>query len=198
MRFSEMSPKYLQTMGIPLLRGQQFDNSIREDGPRVAIINETAARQIWPNEDPIGKRFKFFRDTEFTQVIGIARDSKYITLGEQATPHMYVPLVQNPNAAVTIFFRTQGDSRTVLKHGPAASTVPGPQFAHHECLAYRRSNFAVVVGLEFWRQPADSFRHDRHGSVRRRHLRSCRVFRRTAHPRIWNSHGAWARNHATC
>jgi predicted permease len=113
-QISEMSPEYLQTMGIPLLRGQQFDNSIREDGPRVAIINETAARQIWPNEDPIGKRFKFFRDTEFTQVIGIARDSKYITLGEQATPHMYVPLVQNPNAAVTIFFRTQGDPRTAL------------------------------------------------------------------------------------
>jgi putative ABC transport system permease protein len=113
-QISVVSPEYLQTMGIPLVRGQQFDNSMREDGPRVAIINETAARQIWPNEDPIGKRFKFFRDTEFTQVVGIVRDSKYNTLGEQASPYMYVPLVQNPNAAVTIFFRTQGDSRTAL------------------------------------------------------------------------------------
>jgi predicted permease len=113
-QFSVMSPEYLQTMGIPMVRGQGFDTTVREDTPRVAIINETAARQIWPNEDPIGKRFKFFRDTDFTKVIGIVRDSAYNTLGEERRPYMYVPLVQNPNTSVTLFLRTHGDPRSAL------------------------------------------------------------------------------------
>ena len=113
-QYSVVSPEYLQTMGIAMVRGQGFDSTIRENTPRVAIINETAARQIWPNEDPIGKRFTFFRDTNATQVIGIARDSTYNALGEPPRPYMYVPLIQNPNPAVTVFFRTQGDPRSAL------------------------------------------------------------------------------------
>ncbi|HEY3770293.1 MAG TPA: ABC transporter permease [Candidatus Angelobacter sp.] len=113
-QISAISDEYLKTMGIPMVRGQGFDSSVREDSPRVVVINETAARQIWPNEDPIGKRFKFFRDTDFTQVIGVVRDSKYNALGEEGRPYTYMPLVQNPDASVTIFFRTQGDPRTVL------------------------------------------------------------------------------------
>jgi predicted permease len=113
-QISSISDEYLKTMGIPMVRGQGFDSSVREDSPRVVVINETAARQIWPNEDPIGKRFKFFRDTDFTQVIGVVRDSKYNALGEQGRPYTYMPLMQSPDASVTIFFRTVGDPRTVL------------------------------------------------------------------------------------
>ena len=113
-QFGAVSPDYLQTLGIPLLRGEGFSSSVREDSPRVAIINETAARRIWPDQDPIGKRFKFFKDTEWTQVIGIARDSKYNTLGENPQPYMYVPLIQNPSPAVTLFFRTSTDPRGIL------------------------------------------------------------------------------------
>jgi predicted permease len=111
---SVVSPEYLPTMGIPMVRGQGFDGSVREETPRATIINETAAKQIWPNEDPIGKRFKFFRDTDYTKVIGVVRDSMYNNLGEQPRPYMYVALVQNPSAALTLFFRTEGDPRTVL------------------------------------------------------------------------------------
>jgi putative ABC transport system permease protein len=113
-QFSVVSPEYLQTMGIALVRGRQFDSSVRQEGPRVAIINEAAARLVWPNEDPIGKRFTFFRDNSPTQVIGIARDSKYNTLGEDPLPYIYTPLSQNPQPAVTLFFRTHADPKTVL------------------------------------------------------------------------------------
>jgi predicted permease len=113
-QFAVVTREYLQTMGIPLVRGRGFDDSLREDSPKVAVINETAARRIWPNEDAIGKRFKFFRDTEWTQVVGVARDSKYNTLGEDPLPYMYVPLVQNASPSVTLFFRTRGDPATVL------------------------------------------------------------------------------------
>jgi putative ABC transport system permease protein len=113
-QFSVNSPEYLKTLGIPMVRGQGFDSTVRENSPRVAIINETAAKQIWPNEDPIGKRFKFFRENDYTQVIGIVHDSKYNSLGEDPAPYMYVPLVQNPSGALTIFFRTNGDPRAAL------------------------------------------------------------------------------------
>jgi macrolide transport system ATP-binding/permease protein len=105
---------YLQTMGIPLLRGQNFDSSVREDSPKVAIINEAAAKRFWPNEDPIGKRFKFFGEKDFVQVIGVARDSKYNSLGEEPTSYMYVPLIQNPSTGVTLFFRSNGDPKPVI------------------------------------------------------------------------------------
>jgi hypothetical protein len=113
-QYCVVSPEYLQTMGIPMVRGQSFDGSVREDTARAAIINETAARQIWPNEDPIGKRFKFFRDADYTKVVGIVHDSTYNNLGEEPVPYMYVALVQNPSAALTLFFRSEGDPRTVL------------------------------------------------------------------------------------
>lgn len=109
-----VSPEYFKTMGIPMVRGELFDTTVREDSPHVAVINETAAREIWRNEDPIGKRFTFFRDKEPTRVIGIVRDSKYNTLGEDPRPYVYTALVQNPQPAVTVFFRTQADPSTVL------------------------------------------------------------------------------------
>jgi predicted permease len=109
-----VASEYLQTLGIPLLRGHGFDSSVREDSPKVAIINETGARRFWPNEEAIGKRFKFFKDTEWTQIVGVARDSKYNTLGEELSPYMYVPLIQNPSPGVTLFFRTSADPRALL------------------------------------------------------------------------------------
>ncbi|HEX7962579.1 MAG TPA: ABC transporter permease, partial [Terriglobales bacterium] len=109
-----VAPDYLGTMGIPLLRGQNFDSSVREESPKVAIINETAAKRFWPNEDPVGKRFKFFGETEFVQVIGVARDSKYNTLGEDPTLFIYLPIIQNPSPAVTLFFRCNSDPKAVL------------------------------------------------------------------------------------
>ena len=97
-----------------MVRGHGFDSTVREDSPKVAIINETAAKTLWPDQEAVGKRFKFFRDTEWTQVIGVAHDSKYNTLGEEPVPYMYVPLIQNPSTAVTLLFRTQGDPNKLL------------------------------------------------------------------------------------
>lgn len=105
---------YLKVMEIPLLRGADFDTSVREDSPRVAIINEAAARRFWPNDDPIGRRFKFFGQDAWIQVIGVSRNSKYDTLGEDPKPYIYLALIQNPTPALTLFFRTKGESRDFL------------------------------------------------------------------------------------
>jgi putative ABC transport system permease protein len=109
-----ISPDYLETMRIPVLKGHGFDSSVREDSPKVAVLNETAAQRFFPNQDAIGRRFKFFGADEWIQVIGVARDSKYNTVGEDPTPYMYLSLLQYPSPAATVFFRTGPETRSVL------------------------------------------------------------------------------------
>ena len=104
---------YLETVGIPLLKGRGFTGADIAQAPQVVIINETMARQLWPNEDALGKRFKFFRDQEFTQVIGIARDSKYNFIGEAPQPYIYSPLLQSPQPAVTLTVRSEQPDQTL-------------------------------------------------------------------------------------
>ena len=107
--FNIVEVDYLQVMGIPLLKGRNFDSSVREESYKIAIINSTAARRFWPDDDPIGKRFKFFGGQEWIQVIGVSRDSKYLSLGEDPLPYIYLPLIQNPSSAMTLFFRSNTD-----------------------------------------------------------------------------------------
>jgi predicted permease len=109
-----IAPDYFQTLGIPIIRGRQFDSTDREDSPKVAIINQAAAHRFWPNQDPIGKRFKFFGEPYVVQVVGVARDAKYNTLGEEPTSYMYLPLIQTPSPGLTLFFRSSADPRIVL------------------------------------------------------------------------------------
>ena len=97
---------YLATLGIPLVRGRDFTPADNMQSPRVVIINETMARQFWPDHDALGRRFKFFRDQEFTEVVGVARDSKYNFLGEQPLPFIYRPLLQDAQTAVTLTLRS--------------------------------------------------------------------------------------------
>ena len=105
---------YFSTMGIPLLRGSQFDSTVREDTRKVVIVNETMAKKFWPGEEAVGKRFKFFGDTDLTEIIGVAKDSKYNTIGEEPTPIIYRPLLQEFSPAVNLLFRTSGDPKAVL------------------------------------------------------------------------------------
>jgi putative ABC transport system permease protein len=105
---------YFQTMDIPLVSGQSFDASVREDSPRVAIINQSAAYRFWSHGEPVGKRFKFYGSSDWIEVIGVARDSKYSTVGEDPRPYIYLPLIQNPASAVTLIFRTRIEPEDVM------------------------------------------------------------------------------------
>ncbi len=105
---------YFETMGIPIKQGMTFDSSVREDSPKVAIINEEAARRFWPGKDPLGKRIKFYGSEDWIQVIGVSRNSKYTDLGEEPTPYLYVPLIQNPSPSLTLFFRSNSSPEAEL------------------------------------------------------------------------------------
>jgi len=97
---------YFGTMGIPLLRGRDFGPGDTPQAPQVVIINETMARRFWPGEEAIGRRFRFSGQDHLTEIVGIARDSKYNFIGEDPQPHLYQPFGQAPQAAVTVILRT--------------------------------------------------------------------------------------------
>jgi predicted permease len=101
---NRLGPGWLETVRIPLVAGRDFSSADRIGAPRVAIVNETAARQFW-NGDAIGRRIGG------AEVIGIARDSKYWTLGETIQPVVYTAQDQRPEAEVTLFMRTADVAR---------------------------------------------------------------------------------------
>ena len=113
--YSPITPGYFQTMGIQLLRGRNFTQQDAEkNAAPVAIIDETMAKQFWPNEDALGRRFRFMIDKAPIEVIGIARDSKATTLGEVPVPMVYWPLKEITDAGITLFVHTTGAPGVML------------------------------------------------------------------------------------
>jgi predicted permease len=105
--------RFFETLGIPLLQGRDFSERDDENAPQVVIINETMARRFWPNQDAIGKRFKFFGEEFYREVVGVARDTKYNDLTEANTPFIYAPLLQNYSNAGALHVRTTGDATQI-------------------------------------------------------------------------------------
>ncbi len=104
-----VSPRYLETLNIPLLLGRQFSEHDDAQAPGVAIINQTLARRAWPNENPLGKRLTWMLGADAKQtveVIGVARDIKGRNLFEPAGSMLYLPLLQNYQPSTVLHLRT--------------------------------------------------------------------------------------------
>jgi len=111
---NDISPNYFQTMEIAL-RGRDFTPQEDKKESRVIIVNETFARKFFPNQDAIGRRFNFSGpENPFWEIIGVAADGKYNSLGEAPQPAFYRPLLRDYSTNVTLVARVQGDPRAVL------------------------------------------------------------------------------------
>jgi macrolide transport system ATP-binding/permease protein len=114
--YSPITPDYFETMGIQLLRGRNFnEHDAEKNAAPVAIIDETMAKEFWPNEDALGRRFQFIIDKVPIEVIGIARNSKAVTLGETPIPMVYRPLNELSDIGITLFVHTTGSPGMMLK-----------------------------------------------------------------------------------
>lgn len=115
-RTNAVFPGFFETAGIPLLRGRDFDEGLRADGPLVAIVNETLARIAWPGEDAVGKRFRFdYPDRPLLEVIGVARDIKYRQIHEVTQGFVYLPEIQRHASAMTLHVRAEGHPSQILQ-----------------------------------------------------------------------------------
>jgi putative ABC transport system permease protein len=115
--YYRITPGFFRTMAIPVVAGRDFDDRDDEKSPGVAIINETMARRYWPGQEPVGKHFRLARparpgpdDTSFreeVEIVGVAKDSKYRTLGEEQTPFVYLPFWQNYSDGTAMLVRSK-------------------------------------------------------------------------------------------
>jgi macrolide transport system ATP-binding/permease protein len=86
---STISPGFLDTIEAPVISGRDFRDS--EQQP-VVIINQAMAKRFWPTESALGKRVQIgCRDKSTAEVVGIARDLRFVSVGEPAKPHSYRP-----------------------------------------------------------------------------------------------------------
>jgi putative ABC transport system permease protein len=107
---------YFRTMEIPLLTGRTFtEQEATEAKQQVAVINETMARTYWPNESPLGKRLLVDMVDPIvpTEIIGVVRDVKSMSLDAAVKPMVYWPHPQLAYSSMTLVIRTEGDPSSI-------------------------------------------------------------------------------------
>ena len=122
--FNNIDPEYFSTMGITVLEGRVFTETDTEKAPLVAIVNQNMAKRLWNTEHAIGKRFSIRGPSgPFIEVIGIARDGKYLALTEESRPFYYVPMLQNDSSLRVLHVRTTVAPGALLQ--PATKEIYG-------------------------------------------------------------------------
>jgi predicted permease len=119
--FNVVEADYFRTLGIDVLRGRAFGPQDVRDGPGVVIVNEQMARRVWPNDNPIGKRVSFDSATgPWRTVVGVVRNTKYNSLGEDPPEFMYLPLSQSRRSEAILHVRAANGAGT----GPLHRALP--------------------------------------------------------------------------
>jgi len=110
-----VTPGYFSTLQIPLKTGREFSSTdAGTNAPKVIILNETMARQLWPNDNPIGKRVRLRSDEKFQrEVVGIVGDTRQ-SMDKEPPSQMYVPFSQDANwGSLSLVVRTVGEPTAV-------------------------------------------------------------------------------------
>jgi putative ABC transport system permease protein len=116
--YRAITPDYLRTMSIPLLGGREFGRQDDRNAPPVVIINQSMARQFWPDEDPIGERIRFGEpDAPWYSIVGIVGDIKHMGLEAQEGAAFYQPYAQkqfNFLRWLTLVVRTDAEPTSMI------------------------------------------------------------------------------------
>jgi putative ABC transport system permease protein len=111
---------YFRAMGIPLIKGRDFDDRDKHGSTPVVIVTETFARQFFPNEDPIGKRIKpgissiENEDSTMREIVGVVGDVRNRSLDTESKPAYYVPQTQVPFSQMVGVVKTNGEPRSMI------------------------------------------------------------------------------------
>jgi predicted permease len=116
-----VAPNYFDAMGLPVLRGRAFHNG--ETG--AAIVSETAARAIWPNEDPVGKSWQF--ENARRTVVGVVKDSGANLVVDSLSVEAYIPIEPSRVDQSAVIVHIKGDPSRFIRAVPAMSASMGGQ-----------------------------------------------------------------------
>jgi predicted permease len=105
-----IGPGYFGTMGTTLLQGREFTAADRAGAPRVAVINEAAARRYWPSQNPIGRRLFTAGPgpEDALEIVGVVPTGRYRSLGEDARPVLFECFLQGQHLSATLVAHVQG------------------------------------------------------------------------------------------
>ena len=113
-----VTANYFQTMQIPILRGRGLSNADRDGSEPVLLVSESAARQSFPDTDPIGRQVMFSWDSDprwFT-IVGVVGDVRQDSPASKPAPTFYLPIAQHPRRAtdVQLMMRTHSDASMMM------------------------------------------------------------------------------------
>jgi putative ABC transport system permease protein len=149
----QVTPNLLATLGTPLLRGRAFTADDRLDSPPVLLINQTLARQVFPNQNPIGQQIMCGLEEQpsWWTIVGVVGDIRGTAPGKPASPTLYIPIAQHPDAATDL----QIVVRTKLPATAMLDTLTRTLKASYPDLAIRATTMQQNIGEV---QRADQFR----------------------------------------
>jgi len=136
--YATVSPGFFATLGIGLVAGRDLAAEDRAGTTPVAVVNETLARRFWPGVSPLGRRLSVAgKPAESYEVVGVARDGKYVSLTEPARPYAYFPIAQGAHFnETTLLARTDpGLPVAAAMRGAARALDPALPLFQVETLA---------------------------------------------------------------
>lgn len=116
-----VTPRYFESMGIPLLAGRDFVETDTKQSPNVIVINEAFVRQHFAEENPLGRRINLQgQERDPPLIVGVVGNVRDLGLDEQPTPEAYVPFLQDPlsntyQRSLTIVVRTKSDPQAMAE-----------------------------------------------------------------------------------
>ena len=113
----DVSPGYFRTMGIPVVRGREFERQDAVESPTAILINDAMARREFPNQDPIGQRFSFGPDEsgqpQWATIVGVVANVRQYRADQEPVPMAFGVHTGNPRAPMNVIVRTAGDPMTL-------------------------------------------------------------------------------------
>jgi predicted permease len=106
-RRADVTPRYFETLGIPIVEGRDFTQDDSEKAPRVLIVDETAAHRYWPGQDPLGKKLSIWGHL-FT-VVGEVKNSKHQFMNERPEPMVYMSYFQDADNETIVQVKGKGN-----------------------------------------------------------------------------------------
>jgi putative ABC transport system permease protein len=120
-----IGPGFFRTMGTPLLQGREFDARDDSSSPSVCVVNESFAREFWPDQDPVGRRLmmgQYRPGKPWVTVVGVARDVQPEIRRESAELHqIYYPVAHGGHWSRSMVVRTAADPLGIV--GPLRAAV---------------------------------------------------------------------------
>ena len=183
-------PRHPETMGIPILAGRDLAAADRENSPRVAMVNQTLARQLPGGGAAIGQRIRLAGEKEDLEIVGVIGDARFASLRDPAPRTLYLPYRQHRQHRMTFALRVAGDPVSVAAPVRQVMAEIDPKVPLFDLRSQEEQIDLMVRPERLFAYVASGFATGRAPSGVSGDLRHARVLRRASHGGDRSSDGA--------